>query len=62
MINNETDWLTINLKQKIKAVFEPRYQRMLTDEEVIQIAENLTGVMETFLKLRWRQTYANSAD
>lgn len=53
-------WLTEELKQKVKQVFEPRYKRKLTDTEVIRIADNLTEVMEELLKLRWRQKYAKN--
>lgn len=50
-------WLNEDLKKEIKKVFEPRYKRSLTDDEVIEIAENLTEVMEAFLKMKWRQKY-----
>lgn len=50
-------WLNEDLKKEIKKVFEPRYKRSLTDDEVTQIAENLTDVMEAFLKMKWKQKY-----
>ncbi|MBI2196127.1 hypothetical protein HYU45_00780 [Candidatus Daviesbacteria bacterium] len=50
-------WLNEDLKKEIKKVFEPRYKRSLTDEEVTVIAENLTEVMEAFLKMKWKQKY-----
>lgn len=50
-------WLSEELKQKVRKVFEPRYKRVLTDDEVMEIAENLTGVMEGFLRLRWKGNY-----
>ena len=52
-------WLTDELKQDIKKLFEPKYKRKLTDDEVIEIADNLTEVMEAFLKLKWSQKYGN---
>lgn len=52
-------WLTDELKQEIKKLFEPKYKRKLTDDEVIEIADNLTEVMEAFLKLKWSQKYGN---
>ncbi|OGM14755.1 hypothetical protein A3A76_04085 [Candidatus Woesebacteria bacterium RIFCSPLOWO2_01_FULL_39_23] len=52
-------WLTEELKQEIKKLFEPKYKRKLTDDEVIEIADNLTEVMEAFLKLKWSQKYGN---
>ncbi|TSC85372.1 MAG: hypothetical protein G01um10147_1186 [Microgenomates group bacterium Gr01-1014_7] len=50
-------WLNEDLKKEIKKVFEPRYKRSLTGDEVTQIAENLTDVMEAFLKMKWKQKY-----
>lgn len=48
-------WLTEPLRQEIRRVFEPKYKRSLSDAEVETIAENLTEVMETFLKMKARQ-------
>lgn len=50
-------WLNEDLKKEIRKLFEPRYKRSLTDDEVTQIADNLTEVMEAFLKMKWRQKY-----
>ena len=50
-------WLNEDLKKEIKKVFEPRYKRSLTDDEVAKIAENLTDLMEAFLKMKWKQKY-----
>ncbi|KKQ08910.1 hypothetical protein A3E66_04670 [Candidatus Daviesbacteria bacterium RIFCSPHIGHO2_12_FULL_37_16] len=52
-------WLTEELKQEVRKHFEPKYKRKLTDDEVIEIADNLTEVMEAFLKLKWSQKYGN---
>jgi hypothetical protein len=52
-------WLNDNLKQEIKRVFELRYKRSLSEIEVVEIAENLTGYMEVILKWFWRNKYAN---
>ena len=51
------NWLNEDLKKEIRKIFEPRYKRSLTDDEVIEIAENLTEVMEAFLKMKWKQKY-----
>ena len=51
------NWLNEDLKKEIRKIFEPRYRRSLTDNEVTQIAENLTEVMEAFLKMKWKQKY-----
>jgi len=48
------NWLNENLKQKIKNLFEPRYKRILTEREIEDIAENLTGYMETIIKFKLR--------
>ncbi len=55
------NWLTTDLKQKIRTVFEARYKHPLTDEEVILIAENLTGTMEAILKFKWKEKYENQS-
>lgn len=56
-----TSWLSQKIVKEIKKVFEPRYKRKLTYQEVIEIALNLTGVMEEILKLKWRQKYGEQA-
>jgi len=48
------EWLSDDLKNKIRKVFEVKYKRQLTDREVIDIAENLTGYMETIIKFKFR--------
>lgn len=50
-------WLSPILKAEIRKVFESRYKRRLSDSEVVEIAQNLTGVMEEILKLKWKQKY-----
>ena len=52
-------WLDEFLKRRIRDVFEPRYGRGLLDDEIIQIGENLAGLMETILKFEWRLKYGN---
>ena len=41
------NWLTNNLKQDIKKVFEERYKRKLSEKEVLEIAINLTEGIKT---------------
>lgn len=41
-------WLNEKLKQEIKNIFEPKYQRKLTDSEIKEIALNLTSYMEHY--------------
>lgn len=50
-------WLTVQLQEKIRNIFEPRYNRKLSDKEVMDIAENLTGYMESILQFRWKIEY-----
>lgn len=54
MSNNSTDrlhsWLTQDLMAEIRCIYEPRYKRSLSDVEVNDIAENLSGVVEVMLK------------
>ena len=50
-------WLSEDIKQEIRKVFEPRYKRKLADNEVIAIAENLTGSIETILRFKCRNEY-----
>ena len=48
-------WLNENLKQEVRNVFEPRYKRKLSDDEVVIIANNLTNFMEIFIKFKLKQ-------
>lgn len=48
-------WLTPELKNEIKYVFEPKYGRQLNNAEVIVIATNLTSFMETVIKWKMKQ-------
>lgn len=50
-------WLNENLKKEIRTVFEPRYKRKLTNQEVIDIASNLTKGLESILKFKCKQKY-----
>jgi hypothetical protein len=52
-------WVSADLQKEIRRVFEPRYKREIFDQEVIEIAENLTGVVEQILRLKWKQKYEN---
>lgn len=51
-------WLTPELKNEIKFVFEPKYGRQISEDEVITIAENLTGYMETIIKWKMKHEQA----
>jgi len=47
-----TNWITVKHKQEIRRIFEPKYKRKLSDQEVEEIAINLTSYLETILKLK----------
>ncbi|MDP2672154.1 MAG: hypothetical protein Q8O68_01440 [Candidatus Daviesbacteria bacterium] len=53
-------WLTDELRQDIRKQYEPLYKRKLTDDEIEKIAVNLTEVIEAYLKMKWKQKYANA--
>jgi hypothetical protein len=46
-------WLNDELKKDVRKVFEPRYKRKLLDEEVVDIANNLTGFLEVYVKSKY---------
>lgn len=50
-------WLTEDLKTEVRKVFEPQYKKHLTDEEVEEVAKNLTDFMEAYLRFKWRAKY-----
>jgi len=43
-------WLTKTLAEEIRSIFEPKYQKELTNEEIVDIANNLTEVMELIIR------------
>jgi hypothetical protein len=49
-------WLSTELKDEIRKVFEPRYKKKLSDIEVREIAINLTNGMQEILKLQCKKT------
>ena len=53
--NTQLTWITPELSNKVKAVFETRYGRLLDDTEVYEIANNLVAFLELILKNRGAQ-------
>jgi hypothetical protein len=51
------DWLTEELKQEIRQVFEPRYTQQLSNDETCLIAKNLTNLIEGLLKSKYIRDY-----
>ena len=43
-------WLNNDLRCEVRRIFEPRYNRKLTDIEVEEIAQNLVNYMENYAK------------
>ncbi len=50
--DSQFTWLTPELFDKVKTIFEPRYGYLLNDNEVYEIANNLVLVLELILKNR----------
>lgn len=57
----ELKWLTPELKEEVKKVFQPRYKKPLTDSDIVAIAQNLTQLLEVFFKFKWRNYGANNS-
>ena len=57
---SQISWLTKDLREEIRQVFEPRFRRKLADEEVTEIAENLTSFVEHFVMFEKRKKIENS--
>jgi hypothetical protein len=53
--DNQLTWLTEELCDKIRVVFEPKYGHLLSDNEVYDIANNLVSFLELILKNRGAQ-------
>ena len=43
-------WLTPKFRLEVRKIYEPRYNRILTETEVEEIALNLTSLLEILLK------------
>lgn len=48
------DWLSDELKEEVINMFEPLYKRALTDDDVTEIANNLSGLAELWVKFNLR--------
>ena len=58
-VNGLPKWLTPELMQKVRDFYEPQYKKPLSDFEVFTVAENLSQIMEHYLKFTWRMRYGN---
>jgi hypothetical protein len=45
-------WLSEDLRKEVRRVFEPRYKRILSNEEIFEIANNLTEFMELIIEYK----------
>ena len=43
------DWISETLKERVCQVFQPKYDSLLSDTEICNIAENLTSLIEAVL-------------
>lgn len=50
-----TAWLTEDLKKEVRRIFEPRYKRLLSDEEIVDLAVNLVDFVEMFSRYKYQQ-------
>ena len=50
-------WITTPLVEKLRKLFESKYQRQLSDEEVFEIADNLTEFLELVVKYNLKIGY-----
>ena len=48
------DWLTADLENRVKEIFEKRYKRQLKKDEIREIALNLSSVTEVVVKSRFQ--------
>lgn len=48
------NWLTDELKQEVKKVFEPKYKRVLSEDEIVSIASNLESYIEHYAIFAWK--------
>ncbi len=51
------NWITKELEEEVRKIFQPKYNRELSKEEVKEIANNLTDSLETICKFRWKKEY-----
>jgi len=50
-------WLTNELKEEIRRIFESKYKTKLTDDDIWKIAENLTSGIEIIVKSKCKKEY-----
>lgn len=53
-------WLGSELKEKIRKVFELRYKKELSEEEILDIANNLISYMEHLMKFMGNKKYGTN--
>lgn len=51
------NWLTKELRLRLKVVFEPKYGRKLTESEVEEIAENLVSLAQNAIEIQRKYVY-----
>ena len=53
---------SVNLISDVKALFEPRYNRTISNNEAIEIANNLANLTKLVLKFRWRLKHEQATE
>lgn len=51
------NWLTKELRLRLKVAFEPKYGRKLTESEVEEIAENLVSLTQNVIEMQGKYVY-----
>ncbi len=49
-------WLSADLKNEIRDMFEPLYDRVLDDDEINEVANGLVTVVEVYAKNEYERT------
>lgn len=52
-------WLSESLKNEIQSVFSPRYNRKLSDIEIINIADSLCSYLDSYIRWKNNINYEN---
>jgi len=51
-----------NLISDVKALFEPKYNRTISNDEANEIANNLANLTKLVLKFRWRLKHEQATE
>jgi len=54
------NYLTDDLKRRVRQVFEPRYKRRLNDDEISDLAISLTDLVEAYCRIKSKECYGKT--